>query len=45
MAEHGIHGVNQIQTRVNEGAIQIKHQQAYAMWIEGALEANHDCSG
>ncbi len=38
MPHRRIHGVNQIQARVDQGAIQIKHQQADAMRIEGAQE-------
>jgi hypothetical protein len=41
MAHRGIHGMNQIEPRVNQRAIQIKHQQAEAARIERAQEANH----
>jgi hypothetical protein len=45
MAQRGIHGVNQIQAGVNQGAIEIEHQQADAVRIEGAEETNHESSG
>lgn len=41
MAQHRIHGMNQIKARVNQGAIKVKHQQADATRIKRAQEANH----
>ena len=41
MPQHRIHGVNQIQPGVNQGAVKIKHQQADPMRIKVAQETNH----
>src|SRR5207245_9136275 len=41
MPDHGVHRVNQIQPRINQRAIQIKHQQLDFMRIELAVELDH----
>jgi hypothetical protein len=41
MAQGCVYGMNQIQARINQGAIEIKHQQSEALRIKGAQETNH----
>src|SRR6266849_8398819 len=41
MEQHRVHGMNQIKARVNQGSVEVEHQQADAMRIKLAQETNH----
>ena len=41
MPQHRVHGMNQVQPRIDQRAIKIKNQQADAMRIKVAQETNH----
>src|SRR5579885_1484846 len=42
--EHGIHRMNQIQTGIDERAIQIENHQLHRTWIKPAVETRHEKS-
>ena len=41
MSEHGIDGVDQVQPRIDEGAVEIKDKQLDCPSIELAMELDH----
>jgi hypothetical protein len=44
VAQGSVDGVNQIETRVDQGAIQIEDDQFYGVRIKGTVDANHQFS-
>ena len=44
VAKRGIDGMNQVQPRVDQSAIEIKDEQPQIVGIELSQETNHECS-
>src|SRR5215510_10349363 len=41
MPQHGIHRMNQVQTGVNQGAVQVKNEEFNPLSVKGTIELNH----